>query len=131
MARVRATRRWWTVAALTRSARDPRRTIPAVDKPRTYVSTTARRTAVASRLQSVFAGNTSRNHTMRTDHDSLSLTTLSFDDLAGVTGGTGNTGITGGIKGINNKVPRAHRVGNVKVFGPKTLDDMYWESKPF
>jgi hypothetical protein len=63
------------------------------------------------------------------------MNTIDLDTLSTVTGGAaGNTGITGGIKGVpNNKVPalKTRRVGNVKLIGNQTLDQVYWESKPF
>ena len=69
------------------------------------------------------------------------MTNIDLDQLSNVTGGAGfNTGITGGLKVPNNKVPapaktttglQGHKVGTTTVFGPKSLEDMYWESKPF
>jgi hypothetical protein len=67
------------------------------------------------------------------------MTIIDLDQLSNITGGAGfNTGITGGLKVPNNKVPtpkksglHPHTVGSTTVFGPKSLDDMYWESKPF
>ena len=67
------------------------------------------------------------------------MCTIDLDQLSTVTGGaarpqSGNTGITGGIKGVpNNKVPalKSRRIGNTKVINNQSLDDMFWEVKPF
>lgn len=57
------------------------------------------------------------------------MTSIDIDQLAGVVGGASKTEQP--KKVAQPKKLSARRVGNTTLIGNQSLDDMYWESKPF
>ena len=67
----------------------------------------------------------------------MKLESLSLDQLAAVTGGLAQPLVrpAAAAKAAAPAKPAAplaqHKVGNVKLIGNQTLDQMYWDAKPF
>jgi hypothetical protein len=63
-------------------------------------------------------------------HDAPRMTHIDLDQLTTVVGGAAASK-TEQPKAEHAKKLSVRRVGNTKLIGNQSLDDMYWESKPF